>query len=69
LPPAKQLRAEVAILRRIAPDDASVRKLCDAFEAVDEMLAAGYTVREGGGEQVKPRPMLPEWKKEPPETP
>jgi hypothetical protein len=49
------------------PDDPKVTAICDA---VEEMIADGYTVREGGGEAIKQRPLLPEWRgKEPPETP
>jgi hypothetical protein len=70
LPPREQLRAEAKILLEIAPDDPKTVHLANAFLAVDEMIAGGYTVREGGGEATKQRPLLPEWRgKGPPERP
>jgi hypothetical protein len=68
VPPVSKLRREIAILREIGPDDPKVTALTDA---VEEMLAAGYYVRHGGGEATESRrwPLLPEWGgKEPPET-
>ena len=67
LPPREQLRAEAKILRESG--DPKAIAVADAFLAVDEMLADGYTVREGGPE---PRrwPLHEAWGgKEPPENP
>jgi hypothetical protein len=63
-PPPDQLRAEAKILHEIAPDDPKVIALCNA---VEQMIADGYTLREGGPE---PRrwPLHEAWGgKEPPE--
>jgi hypothetical protein len=60
-------------LRKAFPNDPKVITACDAFEeSMKEMLAAGYTIREGGGEVTvqKRWPLPPEWDgKEPPEKP
>ena len=55
VPPASELRREAAILREIAADDPAAVALCDAVEEI--------------ARETKPRPLLPEWKKEPPENP
>jgi len=65
VPPASELRREAAILREIAADDPAAVALCDA---VEEITDAGGFVRHGPRE-TKPRPLLPEWKKEPSENP
>jgi hypothetical protein len=37
---------------------------------IDEMIFGdGWIERRGGGEATKPRPLLPEWKREPPPEP
>jgi hypothetical protein len=69
LPPREQLRAEAKILREIAPDDPKAVAVANAFLAVDEMIADGFTVRKGGPEEPKRATPLPEWKKPPPENP
>jgi hypothetical protein len=73
LPPASELKREAKILRQIAPDDPHVTAVCDAFDAVTEMLDVGYILREGGDTAVKPVPLHETlrglWKKEPPEKP
>ena len=62
-----QLKAKAAQLRQAVPDDPKVAALCDAIE---EMLADGYTVREYDGPQPRRAELLPEWKgREPPEKP
>jgi hypothetical protein len=61
----EQLKAKAALLRQAVPDNPKVTALCDAIE---EMIAAGCTVREGGPE---PRrwPLHEAWGgKEPPEN-
>ena len=69
-----QLKAKAAKLREVAGDDPQAVAVADAFLAVDEMIAAGYTLREGGGERTKPVPLPKElqpyaaqWAKPPPE--
>jgi len=64
--PPDQLKAKAALLRQAVPDDPKVTALCDAIE---EMIAAGYTVRRG---PFEPRrwPLHEAWGgKEPPEKP
>jgi hypothetical protein len=65
LPPASELRREARILRQAF----RVIAVCDAFDAVDEMLNAGYTLREYDGPKTRRWELLPEWGGEPPETP
>ena len=68
LPPAEQLRAEAKKILSEGGDPKAIA-VANAFLAVDEMLADGYTVREGGPE---PRrwPLHEAWGgKEPPENP
>jgi hypothetical protein len=49
------------------PDDPKVTAICDA---VEEMIADGYTLREYDGPQPRRAELLPEWKgREPPEKP
>ena len=69
LPPVRELLREAQILRETFPDDPDVTAICNAFEQTTaEMIADGYTLREGGPEP-KRAPLLPEWRgKEPPET-
>jgi hypothetical protein len=52
-------------LRQAVPDDPKVAAICDA---VEEMIAQGYTVRRGPFEP-RPAKLPPEWKDspEPPE--
>jgi hypothetical protein len=66
-----KLRAKAAKLLEVVGNDPQVVAVVDAFLAVDEMIARGYILREGGGAATKPRPMPPEWKDsgEPPERP
>jgi hypothetical protein len=62
--PPDQLKAKAAQLRQAVPDDPKVSALCDAIE---EMIADGYTVRRG---PFEPRrwPLHEAWKgREPPE--
>jgi hypothetical protein len=64
-----QLKAKAAKLREVAGDDPQAVAVADAFLTIDEMLADGYTMREGGPE---PRrwPLHEAWGgKEPPENP
>ena len=70
LPSREQLRAEAKILREIAPDDPKAVAVANAFLAVDEMVADGYTVRRGGPDEPKRWPLHEAWKgREPPEHP
>jgi len=77
LPPAEQLRAMAAQLRKVAGDDPKVRKLVDAFDSVDQMIFGdGGFVRTGGGEKIQPMELPPElepyraqWARTPPENP
>ena len=70
LPPASELRRETRVLRQAFPDDPRVITVCDAFDAVDEMLNAGYTLRECDGPKPRRWELLPEWGgKKPPEKP
>jgi hypothetical protein len=75
LPPVDQLLHKARSLRLAHPDDAGVAALCIAFEETTrELLAAGYTLRPGGGEKTRPiplqkelRPYEAQWEKPPPE--
>ena len=68
LPPAKQLRAEAKILRESG--DPKAVAVAEAFLAVDEMIADGYTVRRGGPDEPRRWPLHEAWGgKEPPEIP
>jgi hypothetical protein len=69
LPSREQLRAEAKILREIAPDDPKAVAVANAFLAVDEMVADGYTVRRGGPDEPERAKPLAEWRKPPPEMP
>jgi hypothetical protein len=64
--PPDELRQKAQILREAVPDDSRVIAVCNAIE---ELIAAGWTVREGGPQP--PRwPLHEAWGgKEPPERP
>jgi hypothetical protein len=65
LPRVQQLREQAKALRKVAPDDVGITRLCDAVETIAD---AGGFVRRGPRE-TKQRPLLPEWGgKEPPEN-
>jgi len=45
-------------------------KRMEMCSEVERLINAGWTMRRGGGEAIKQRPLLPEWKgREPPENP
>jgi hypothetical protein len=77
LPPVRELLREARILRERFPHDRKVTAICDAFEeTTKEMLDAGYTLRSGGGEKIRPMELPPElepyraqWARTPPENP
>jgi hypothetical protein len=67
VPPVKQLRAEAKIFREVCAADPGIVRLCDT---VEELLDAGYTLREYDGPQPRRWELLPEWGgKKPPEKP
>jgi hypothetical protein len=63
-----ELQAKAAKLREVAADDPQAVAVADAFLTVDQMLATGWTLREGGP-QPRRWPLHPLWKREPPEIP
>ena len=80
LPPITEIRRQARVLRQRFPNDHDVIATVNAFEAVDkmveEMIADGHTVREGGGAATKPmpppkhlQPYAAQWEKPPPEKP
>jgi hypothetical protein len=69
LPPAEQLRAEAKKILSEGGDPKAIA-VANAFLAVDEMIADGYTVRRGGPDEPKRWPLHEAWKgREPPEHP
>jgi hypothetical protein len=65
--PPDQLKAKAAQLRQAVPNNSRVIAVCNAIE---ELIADGYTLREYDGPQPRRAELLPEWKgREPPEKP